>query len=143
MITVRRLIKFGAVGASGVGVNLALLYLFTDIAGLHYIASTFIAIEASIITNFYLNNRWTFGDRRGTRLLSRLVKFNAVSGVGVGLNIGLMALLVEVVGVYYLLAEFMAILCVFGWNYVLSNRYVWRKGLINEHRRKTETVSIS
>ncbi len=127
----KRVAKFGAVGAGGVVVNLALLYLLTDIAGLHYAASAFIAIEASIIFNFLLNDRWTFGDRRGTRLLSRLVKFNAVSGVGVALNMGIMALLVESGGVYYLLAEFLAILGAFVWNYTLSNRLVWRKRLVN------------
>jgi dolichol-phosphate mannosyltransferase len=122
----RRLVKFGAVGASGVGVNLALLYLFTDVAGLHYAASAFIAIEASIISNFLLNDRWTFRDRRDNKVWPRLLRFNTVSAAGIGVNMGIMALLVEVAGTHYLMAEILAILCAFIWNYTLSSRFVWR-----------------
>lgn len=128
MDTVIRMVKFGIVGGTGIGVNLAILYLLTDIAGLHYVASAFIAIEASIIFNFYFNERWTFRDRSGKGFWPRLLKYNAVAGVGVAINMGLMALLVEVAAVYYLLAEFIAILCVFVWNYSLSNKLIWRKG---------------
>lgn len=127
----QRPVKFIAVGASGVGVNLLLLYLLTDIAGVHYAASAFVAIEASIITNFLLNDRWTFKDRRGSKVFSRLLKYNAVSGAGVGVNMGIMALLVEVGGLHYLMAEFLAILGAFVWNYTLSSRYVWSKRFAN------------
>lgn len=127
----QRPVKFIAVGASGVGVNLLLLYLLTDIAGVHYAASAFVAIEASIITNFLLNDRWTFKDRRGSKVLPRLLKYNAVSGAGVGVNMGIMALLVEVGGLHYLMAEFLAILGAFVWNYTLSSRYVWKKRFAN------------
>jgi len=127
----QRPVKFIAVGASGVGVNLLILYLLTDVAGVHYAASAFVAIEASIITNFLLNDRWTFKDRRGSKVFSRLLKYNAVSAAGVGVNMGIMALLVEVGGLHYLIAEFVAILCAFVWNYTLSSRYVWNKRFAN------------
>jgi dolichol-phosphate mannosyltransferase len=126
----KRLAKFATVGTTGVGVNLGVLYLLTGVAGMHYAASAFVAIEASIIFNFYFNDQWTFKDRRGTKLLPRLIKFNAVAGVGVGLNMALMVLLVEVLGLHYLLAEFMAIVCVFAWNYILSSKLVWRKNFM-------------
>jgi dolichol-phosphate mannosyltransferase len=122
----KRLIKFAVVGTAGVGVNLALLYLLTNYAGLHYVASAFFAIEASIVFNFYFNDRWTFKDRRGPRLLAKVIKFHAIAGIGVGLNMALLALLVELAGAHYLLGEFAAILIVFAWNYALSSRLVWR-----------------
>jgi dolichol-phosphate mannosyltransferase len=137
----QRLVKFGAVGASGVGVNLALLYFFTDVAGLHYAASALIAIEASIISNFLLNDRWTFKDRRDSKIWSRLLKFNTVSAAGIGVNMGIMALLVEVGGLHYLIAEFMAIMCAFIWNYTLSSRYVWRGRYASVYRGETKAVS--
>ncbi len=54
-------VQFYIVGASGVLVNLGILYLLTDIGGFWYVAAQVIAITASITTNFFFNRYWTFG----------------------------------------------------------------------------------
>ena len=54
-------VQFYIVGASGVLVNLGILYILTDIAGFWYVASQIIAISVSITTNFFFNRYWTFG----------------------------------------------------------------------------------
>ena len=79
-------LKFLAVGASGVVVNLCSFTLLL-MAGLSkYIASP-IAIEISIVTNFLLNNYWTFSEREtGSRLHIRGLKFNIVSMVALGVS---------------------------------------------------------
>lgn len=72
-------IKFGLVGASGVLVNLAVFSLLLS-QGLNKFIASPIAIEASIISNFLLNNYWTFR-RRVTKDRNRVkgLKFNLVS----------------------------------------------------------------
>ncbi len=78
-----RFLKFAAVGASGVGVNLGVLWLLVGAGLLETVASA-AAIYVSILSNFALNEWWTFGDRRadsGT-LLGRCLRFQAVSFVG-------------------------------------------------------------
>ncbi|MFT5440646.1 MAG: dolichol-phosphate mannosyltransferase [Alphaproteobacteria bacterium] len=52
-------IKFSIVGISGILVNLGLFTLLIEAGLSKYMASP-IAIEASIISNFYLNHNWTF-----------------------------------------------------------------------------------
>ena len=52
--------KYYAVGASGVLVNLALLFYLTEFVGLWYFLSYTLAISASITSNFILNKLWTF-----------------------------------------------------------------------------------
>ena len=54
-------VQYYIVGASGVLVNLGILYLLTDIGGFWYVASQIIAISVSITTNFFFNRYWTFG----------------------------------------------------------------------------------
>ena len=54
--------KFALVGLSGIAVNLGLFQLMLQ-AGLHKFIASPVAIEASIIWNFLLNNYWTFKDR--------------------------------------------------------------------------------
>lgn len=72
-------IKFGLVGASGALVNLSLFSILIELGLNKFIASP-IAIEASIVNNFLLNNYWTFGHRK-TRDRTRVkgIKFNIVS----------------------------------------------------------------
>jgi len=81
-------IKFAIVGASGVLVNLGFFTLFL-LAGMNkYIASP-IAIELSIVSNFLLNNYWTFRWRKTIdRTRIRGLKFNLVSILSLGVSYG-------------------------------------------------------
>ena len=124
-----RFIKFCVVGLSGVGVNMGLLWLLTEYAGLQYLFSAAIAIETSIITNFLLNNFFTFKGRSepGTRpFFRRLLKFNLVSLVGLGINLGLLSLFTEVFGIYYLVSNIIAIIIVTMWNYLMNTWWTWQ-----------------
>jgi putative flippase GtrA len=76
-----RFVKFAAVGLSGVLVNLGVLALLRRL-GVHTNLASALAIECSIISNFAVNHRWTFGDRRGeagASLLGQGLRFHLVS----------------------------------------------------------------
>lgn len=77
-----RFLKFCAVGASGVVVNLGVLALLTALGMRSSIASAW-AIEVSILSNFAVNELWTFRDQRaGSSLAGRAARFQLVSLVG-------------------------------------------------------------
>ena len=94
-----RFIKFGIVGGSGVFVNLGIYALLTRIFGLGdeltgRFVSYALSVEISIITNFILNDIWTFSDRgRANRLSVRFVRFHVVSFLGALINWGVFAVL--------------------------------------------------
>jgi putative flippase GtrA len=74
-----RFVKFGAVGLSGVLINLSMLALLRR-SHVHTNLAAALAIEASILSNFAVNHLWTFGDRRGTSsLLGSGLRFHLVS----------------------------------------------------------------
>jgi len=125
----RRFLKFCLVGLSGVFVNMGLLWVLTEIAGLFYLLSAAISIETSIISNFMLNNHFTFRDRGSSGVKSffnRLVKFNLVSLVGLGINMGVLWLLTEVFGLYYLLSNLCGIAVATLWNYLVNTWWTWK-----------------
>ncbi len=127
---IKRFFKFCLVGASGVSINMGLLWLITDVAGFYYLISAIFAIEAAIISNFTLNELWTFRDRRGGSawsVLERAVKFNAVSAVGAGINLMILYGLTESLGLYYLASNLVAIAVVTMWNFGLSYLWTWRR----------------
>jgi len=82
----RIFIKFGIVGATGVVVNLGLFTLLLEMGMNKFLASP-IAIETSIVTNFLLNNYWTFRWRKTKdRVRIKGLKFNAVSLASLGVS---------------------------------------------------------
>ena len=79
-------IKFAIVGLSGVIVNLGVFTLLLQSNVNKYVASP-ISIEVSIITNFLLNNYWTFRWRKSADLVRiKGLKFNMVSLVSLGVS---------------------------------------------------------
>ena len=125
--TWERFLKFAVVGGTGVLVNMGVLALLTEAAGLVYQVSSLVAIETAIIWNFFLNHHWTF--RKSTNpssVLVKLLKFNAVSIVGAAINWGVLVLLTEVFGVFYLLSNLVGIAVAVVWNYLANVHYTWR-----------------
>jgi dolichol-phosphate mannosyltransferase len=132
-----RFLKFCLVGASGVLVNQGLLWLLTqDVglrSGLRLSLPSAIAIECSILSNFTLNDFFTFPDRRlqgWKSFLMRLGRFNMVSLPGLAINMGILLLLTNQFGgeEYYLL--FMFNLCGIAvamlWNYLVNSWWTWK-----------------
>jgi dolichol-phosphate mannosyltransferase len=81
---VGRFIRFGIVGGIGVIVNMGFYTIFHNIFGIFDMIAVNIAIEISILSNFVLNERWTFGDRavKGwKKYLKRMISFNIGNGV--------------------------------------------------------------
>lgn len=86
-------IKFAIVGLSGVVVNLGVFTLLLQANVNKYLASP-ISIEASIITNFLLNNYWTFRWRKSAdHVRIKGLKFNMVSLVSLAVSYSTFVLL--------------------------------------------------
>jgi len=124
-----RFLKFCAVGASGAGVNLGLMALFVEVAGLSKIAFQPLAYEISILTNFALNEVWTFRDRRlpaPKSVFIRALKFNLVSLVGWGINFAVYLFMLNVLGIHYIVSLVIAIAVAMTWNFISNVSWTWR-----------------
>lgn len=125
-----QVLRYMLVGGSGAVLNMAILFLLTEFAGLHYLVSAGIAVETGILATFVLHDHWTFPERGGDAsraLVERLGKYHSVALVGGALNWTLLALFTEFLGVYYLLANALAIILAFLWNYTGNVVWTWRR----------------
>ena len=122
----RHAIKYYAVGASGVLVNLGILYALTDLAGYWYLASQVIAISVSISSNFLFNRFWTFsGSIEDQRNSVMYLKFLIVSLIGMAIQLGITYVLVEGIVIYYMYAAGIGIVIAGGINYVVNRRWTF------------------
>ena len=119
-------VRFAGVGFSGAVVILGLLWALTALAGIPYLVSASIAIEASILWAFALHERWTF--RRVVKsngLFRRFAAYNLVALCGLAVNLVALFSLTELLRIFYLVSEFLAIVIAFGFNYFASRRFAW------------------
>src|ERR1035437_1531207 len=77
----RSFIKFSVVGVTGIIVNEGLLIVLQS-RGVYFLYAGIVAIEISILTNFVMNDLWTFRDRRSGHFAVRLTKFNVLMLAG-------------------------------------------------------------
>ena len=122
-----RFAMFGTVGALGVLVHMAVLYLLLIAAGAAFTLGQAIATFAAMSFNFWLNNFLTYRDRRlksACEVLRGWVSFIAACSVGAFANVAVATTLHDR-GVYAAVAALVGIGIGSVWNYALSSRFVW------------------
>ena len=110
--------RFVLVGGACFILDYGLLYILTEYGGLHYLLSAGISFTVSVFVNYWL----CLGANAQTRRAKML--FFGSSIAGLGLNQLLMWLLVDIAGIYYMIAKLIAAGIVMVWNYILKRRAV-------------------
>jgi dolichol-phosphate mannosyltransferase len=122
-----RPVRFGLVGASGIVVNTAMLWALVAGAGLWVPLASVIATEAAIVSNFALNDRWTFrAAPQRLPLWQRFLRFNGVALGGMLLTAALLTALTSYGHLPLLPANLLAVGGALAWNYLINTRWTWR-----------------
>lgn len=119
--------KYSLVGVSGVFVNLGLYLFLTRYYEISEVVAPLIAIESALISNFILNNFWTFGKRiTQSRIRVKFVKFHLVSGFSALINYSAFLTLFLVFGLYDILANLIGIGLAAIVNYLINSNWTWK-----------------
>jgi dolichol-phosphate mannosyltransferase len=126
-----RFLRFGAVGLSGLVVDMGMLYLLYQVLDFPLTRSAILAAELAILNNFFWNDRWTFGDiakhqGQWKQVVKRLTKFNLICLAGLILKILLLNVLFNGLGLNAYVANFLAIAAVTLWNFWINLKLSWR-----------------
>ncbi|RQG93020.1 DUF2079 domain-containing protein [Natrarchaeobius halalkaliphilus] len=125
----KRVLKYATVGLVGVGVNEVVLFVSVAYVGVTYVTGGILSRIVSILTNYALNDHWTWRGRGGTgrrKYVERGGKYVGTRIVGILIGISVLIVLVEAFGMHYLLANLVAIGAGFLWGFGISERWVWR-----------------
>jgi dolichol-phosphate mannosyltransferase len=125
--------RFCVVGASGVVVDMSLLFLLSDpkMLGWGLTRSKILAAEAALVNNFIWNDAWTFGhiarqqNTFGQRV-KRFLKFNAICSLGIFFNVVIINIEFNFFHMNRYLANLIAIGLVTLWNYQTNKEFSWR-----------------
>ena len=127
----QKFLKFGTVGFIGYLVNATLLQVVSNLSPHEWLA-WLLSTEAAIISNFTLNNIWTFKSDKIKGIGDIIKKFLQFNFTSAG------ALLIQTVagtvGVYFLgkdyrqlLLPFIIVLLVLPYNWIMYNKVIWKK----------------
>jgi dolichol-phosphate mannosyltransferase len=126
VVTRPRMVRFGLVGISGVVVNSAILLALAEGIGLTPVVASALATEGAILTNFAINDRWTFGDApRERSWAARAVRYNIVAMGGLAITVCVLAALLGMTSLHYLVANLLAIAAATAWNYTVNGAMTW------------------
>jgi dolichol-phosphate mannosyltransferase len=122
----RRGWKFGLVGIGGFIVNQGGLMLLMKLSSAPLWLCGLVAIEVSIIANWFLNDSWTWRDRRNTLWIIRLLKYNLSAGfTAFGINYPILILLSTRMGVNYAIANIIGIGFASAVNFLINHHWTY------------------
>jgi dolichol-phosphate mannosyltransferase len=121
-------IRFALVGLSGLLVNLGSYVLLTRKMGFNIALACPIAIELSILSNYFLNDVWTFKYRRVTiPVYRRLFRFHTAAALAGSLNYTVFLTLVYLTHVNDILSNVIGISIGMLINYSLNSIWTWHQ----------------
>ncbi|HJZ49402.1 MAG TPA: GtrA family protein [Roseiflexaceae bacterium] len=131
-----RPLRFGLVGVSGIVVNSATLWVLVRELHLAVALGSVVATEAAILSNFTLNDRWTFRGARERSLLGRLLRFNGVALGGMAITAAILTALMSYSHMHLLIANLLAVGAATIWNYAVNSRWTWssRRSLVGSRQ---------
>lgn len=128
--SMRKLFKFGTVGFTGFVINFILLRVLRNV-GLAERIAWILSTEVAIISNFALNNLWTFKQSKISGIghtISKFLQFN-VSSVGALAIQGIFGPIgVALIGEQwdFLVLAFIVAFMVLPYNYFMYNVFIWK-----------------
>ena len=119
-------VKFGIVGVSNTLITFAVYTLLLKGFGVWYLAASAIGFVVGAVNGFLWNRRWTFRGHVGDALTP--VRWGIVQGCGLGLNLGLLYVLVHDAGLDKLLAQAFATVVVTVLTFIANRAWTFRAG---------------
>jgi putative flippase GtrA len=125
-----RLAKFSLVGGIGIGVQLAMLAVLTELR-MNYLLATGLAVESAVLHNFVWHRRFTWRERTQPaerEMLGALLRFHLSNGmISLLGNLLMMRWLVGFLHIPVLMANLLTITMCWAANFLASDRWVFTK----------------
>lgn len=124
-----RFIKFAAVGVSGVAVNLGVTAIAKELAGFTDFESWTSGIVIATLTNFLLNNYFTWKDLKATskkEWAKKVLLYYLMSAVSGGMNLFIDKVVSGQWGLHYLIVHSIGIVVGMLVNFFFSKLVIWK-----------------
>lgn len=111
--------KFLLVGGTATLIQFIMLCILIEYVTNEKVVSAVLAYSLSTIYNYIMSYTYTFSASNNHS--TALPKFLFIALLGLVFNTMIFTLFSEVIGIHYLIAQFIATCCVLVWNFVMNN----------------------
>ena len=122
-------VRFGVVGILTAVIHYGLLVLTVNFLQWETTAASSVGFVVAVSFNYFMHYGWTFAAGPGELPSPHgrtLLRYLVMIACGFVINGSLMFFSVHVIGLHYLLAQFIALVAVVLWNFTLANLWVFK-----------------
>ena len=117
--------RYAFVGGIATIVDWAVLYILTTM-GMYYLVSTVFAFFAGLAVNFLLSKLLVFSASEAkVGKVGEFVAYAIIGAMGLLITMGIMYLLTDIVGMYFMLSKVIATVIVLAWNYIVRKKLLY------------------
>ncbi len=113
-----QILRFSVVGGTAFLIDFGFLCLFKEVFGINYLIASGLSFTISVIYNYILSTHWVFDVDENHSKIKDLVVFIVLSVIGLGINQLMMWVMVDFMGVFYMLSKIVATAVVMVYNFV-------------------------
>lgn len=130
-------IKFALVGGLGFIIDFGISYILIEQKHMAIWLSTVFSAEAAIISNFILNNYWSFSHKKieskTSAWVSKFLFFNFISIGSIVIQSGSLHFLTEWLNpnYWYIYKVFVIALLIIPYSYIMYNKVIWKKSQVS------------
>ena len=105
--------------------DFGLLIVLIQVFDLYYLLAAALSYSVGVVVNYELSVRWVFADHKLASKKAEFTIFATVNTIGLGLNLAIIAGLVELFSTDYRWAKVVSTVAVFFWNFILGKKILY------------------
>lgn len=113
----RQFAQYFWVALIGLSFDFGSLVFLTEVVGLNYLVSAGLGFSVGLVVNFFLSERFVFRDPSIASSRLRFALYALIGAIGLGILSFLMWVLVESLGIPYVVSKVFATAVVYAWNF--------------------------
>lgn len=121
-----QIVRYLFAGGLATGFNILILFICVHYFQIWYLASAVIAFCGGVILSYLLQKFFTFRNYSKERMHTQFLSFFIFALFMLGLNTLLVYIFVDIIGLWYLSAQFISSACIACINYVYFNMVIFK-----------------
>ncbi|MDD3178563.1 MAG: GtrA family protein [Candidatus ainarchaeum sp.] len=107
-------------------VDIVCLYIFTEFLNVFYLVSASLSYCVGMVIAFFGNKKYTFENKTDKKNITKFIEFTIISLIGLVLNIILIKIFTENLGLWYILSKIITVVIIFFAKYIAHKKIVFR-----------------
>lgn len=119
--------RYAFVGGIATVVDWAVQYSLT-VLWVHYLIAAIFAFLSGLVVNYFLSKIFVFKAQEAkVNAALEFVIYALIGAIGLGITVGLMFLLTDIAGLYFMLSKVITTVIVLFWNYFARKLIIYKK----------------